>query len=34
MFGMIVSATLIVGGLSFMAGLNYGLHIKEDKREE
>ena len=34
MFGLIVSTTIIVGGLSFMAGLNYGLHLKRDKKEE
>ena len=34
MFGMIVSATIIEGRLSFMAGLNYGLHIKRDNKEE
>ena len=34
MFGLIVGATIIVGGLSFMAGLNYGLHIKRDNKEE
>ena len=34
MFGVIVSATIVVGGLSFMAGLNYGLHRKRDKGEK
>ena len=34
MFGLIVSVTIAVGGLSFMAGLNYGLHLKRDKKEE
>ena len=34
MFGLILSATIVVGGLSFMAGLNYGLHIKRDNEEE
>ena len=34
MFGLIVSATIVIGGLSFMAGLNYGLHLKKEKKEE
>ena len=34
MFGLIVSATIVIVGLSFMAGLNYGLHLKRDKREK
>ena len=33
MFGLIVSTTIVVVGLSFMAGLNYGLHIKRHKGE-
>ena len=34
MFGLILSATIVIVGLSFMAGLNYGLHLKKEKKEE